>query len=329
MVREHADRRERRVSLTLRREILARGAPGTLLRTQLPLEIDAEGQSDANVEVRAGTGVQAVRAGDRIDARMPAGSAPMFEVGYAIDLRCAWRGEVVEAQRVESVREAEPSLGRWLSDAEGTIQVTSGIRSLARDLAEGTSTSWEAIRKLWSYVFRTITFGYVPYDRLEGREVLSKIIELGRADCWHASALLVGLCRALGLPARIVGGLPLHPSFSALHYWCEIHVLPYGWLPFDLTVSWVCAAGDPESSTWRDTFFGQLEPRLVLETFPRRRILLGPRLPKTFFHQIRSKDGGTEATFHDRDGGQPTYRDRVELTSVRDPREAARSKTTS
>jgi transglutaminase-like putative cysteine protease len=318
MAREHAAGSELRFGVAMERDVPYVGRPAALVRTQVALPSEgSEGapQSAIGVTLRAGRGVTFVRSGDVADARWRVDGSATLHLELDFGFRTSWRDARVEPERVEPFRAPDPLLATFLATSEGPIVVTDRVRALARDLAGDSTTPWQALRRFWAYLFETITIGNVPYERLRGPDLLWSTLEFGRADCWHAAALLVGLCRARGIAARVVGGLLLYRPAVSFHYWCEVHVPPFGWVPCDFALSWACAAGDarrPES----DVFLGRLDPRLVVERFPRRQIVLGPRLPKRFFLQPRAHAGGTEFVFRGLDDGATIYRDRLWLRSV-------------
>jgi transglutaminase-like putative cysteine protease len=75
-----------------------------------------------------------------------------------------------------------------------------------------------------------------------------------RGNCTDFHALVIGMARTAGLPARFAVGLPLAKSrgrgeIGGYHCWAEIHVKDRGWVPVDASE----AAKDP---TRRDYFFG-------------------------------------------------------------------------
>src|SRR5262249_28048025 len=63
-------------------------------------------------------------------------------------------------------------------------------------------------------------------------------LETRKGDCGPHSTLTVALLRAVGIPARLVGGLLYAPMFGgcfAQHAWCEVHMGQDGWVALDPT----------------------------------------------------------------------------------------------
>jgi hypothetical protein len=307
---------DHRFEIVLEREVVCGKRPvGSAFRTQMPLPIVTEAQDSVVVELRGGPGVTITREGDCLDARarVPPDKAALC-ITATIAVRSGWQGHKVEPGRVEPFRDPNPNNIAFLSASEGIIQVTDPIRSLARELAGDTRTPWEALGQFWDFFYTRMTVGSVHYHALKGDDVLSDIVRLGRADCWYGSALLVALCRARGIPARLVGGYNVYSVLLAYHYWCEVLVEPYGWLPCDLWPSWVRSDGQRADTAWSDYFLGRIDPRLVVERFPRQHLLLSPSLPRAFYVQQRSLGRGTEHAFHDLVDGTMAYRDRLRLS---------------
>ena len=84
------------------------------------------------------------------------------------------------------------------------------------------------------------------YSRIEdgnfGYNHASKILQEGLGVCTDYSVLYTALCRASGIPAIIVQGIPvfsiLNESGQELSYghaWVEIKLPGYGWIPIDVT----------------------------------------------------------------------------------------------
>lgn len=260
---------EREVRLDARR-------PGARLRTQLPLpEGDGE-QRDVRVALRAVPGVSAQRDGALLDVRA---EAPPGEPGprsalVSMDwsLRVGWRGVAVDPARVEPLRPPAPEDAPLLAAAEGPIRVTDRVRALAAELAGDARTPWDALRGFWRFLFLRLTLGRIHGHALSKEDPLSSLLDSGRADCYWASALLVALCRARGIPARLVSGYFLYGRCQTNHCWMELRVPPYGFVPCDLW-SWTLADGDVDSE-WGSWFLGRVDPRVVIERLPRRRLIL-------------------------------------------------------
>src|SRR5256885_39460 len=69
---------------------------------------------------------------------------------------------------------------------------------------------------------------------------ITECLAHGQGVCQDFTHLMIGLARALGIPARYVSGL-VHPDqqryrgFSQTHAWCELLFPTFGWVGFDPT----------------------------------------------------------------------------------------------
>ena len=109
--------------------------------------------------------------------------------------------------------------------------------------------------------------GRIHHDELDPDDPLGSIAGRGWFDCLAGSSLLAGLCRARGIPARVVNGFTLYEMIPSNHFWTEVLLPPFGWVPFDLG-SWELAAGDRDDRRWSEHYFGRLDADDVPEIPP-------------------------------------------------------------
>lgn len=103
----------------------------------------------------------------------------------------------------------------------------------AADLTRGARHRWDAVQILTRWVFE-----HIDYD-IPGGGTAARTLALGRGECGSQSRLLAGLCRAAGIPARVViGGFYFHDTGGAFgqHAWTEVHMGDGGWVPIDATI---------------------------------------------------------------------------------------------
>ena len=112
------------------------------------------------------------------------------------------------------------------------------LRELANELSpqQGGSLGELALRML-----------YLIDDKFQYRQgvttaasPITEVLEHRKGVCQDFTHLMIGLSRALGIPARYVSGL-VHPDaqrfrgFSQTHAWCELYFPSAGWIGFDPT----------------------------------------------------------------------------------------------
>ncbi len=90
----------------------------------------------------------------------------------------------------------------------------------------------ENVKDLFDYVLENMSyFGYNP-GAVGGIEALKS----GGGDCTEYSDALITLCRACGIPARMIEGYVMDiEEINIGHNWVEIYLDDYGWVPFDPT----------------------------------------------------------------------------------------------
>lgn len=151
--------------------------------------------------------------------------------------------------------------------------------------------------------------GMVHYDQVNADAPGDWVLNAGWYDCQLGSALFASMCRAQGIPARILSGHMLYRLAPGFHYWAEVWIDELGWTPFDL-LTWDLSKGGRDLA-WRNCFVGKIDYRMVTQCFPLA--FTGPmsvRFPPAW-HLINAPfDGGMEINFTELDG-KLIYCDRV------------------
>ncbi len=111
-----------------------------------------------------------------------------------------------------------------------------------------------------------------------------------RADCVLGSSLLVALCRAQGIPARLLTGYLLHPANIGPHSWAEARLGTDLWVPFDFG-SWCYSAGNVDDPEWGGFYRGRIDARFLAETAPREFTGWGNAPPPERWYRLESLDG--------------------------------------
>jgi hypothetical protein len=117
------------------------------------------------------------------------------------------------------------------------------IRSTARSVAGEEKDPKKIAERLYNFVVDRMTYDEKKLDwETSGYSYASDILKKGKGVCTDYSILYAALCRAAGIPAKFVQGLPV---FSILtegggqlpyaHAWVEIKLPGYGWIPIDIT----------------------------------------------------------------------------------------------
>jgi len=177
---------------------------------------------------------------------------------------------------------------------------------------------YSLVRHFWMFMMNELNFGSVHHDELDPLHKLDWLLDHGWYDCQVGSALMVALCRARGIPSRVVTGYFLHETSPSFHTWLEAWIPGIGWMPFDL-IGWDLAPrGGNGDDEWRDYFFGQLDHRMTVERPPR---LFGGtgtvRLPPAWHMLITQQGLGCAVEFLDVEAGRLVYRENIEVKRCR------------
>lgn len=125
-------------------------------------------------------------------------------------------------------------------------------------IARESASAAEAVKRLNVEVFKTFNVAYHATKRPKPDQSPYESIQAGFASCTGLSILLIDACRAVGVPARLVG-TPLWTDGSGNHTWVEV---------WDREWSFVGAC---EPSKLNETWFLE-KARQADETSPEHRI---------------------------------------------------------
>jgi transglutaminase-like putative cysteine protease len=135
---------------------------------------------------------------------------------------------------------------------EALVPLDGPVRSLALEAIRGLDTDAEKAKAIYEKVV-----GLMKYDKSGtgwGRGDALFACDAKRGNCTDFHALVIGMARSVGIPARFAIGLPLPHErgtgdILGYHCWAELYVRGSGWVPVDASE----AAKDP---TRRGYFFG-------------------------------------------------------------------------
>jgi hypothetical protein len=305
----------RRYTVVIKRTFnLENRRPGERLRLRLPLPIESTALGDLETAFLPPEGLETdtVYAPARLDVLI-AGRAER-EVTIGVRTKFTAR-PFAPAHPGLMLDPAEAEL--YTRPSEGLIKISNRVRSLAEDLAGVGVSPCMALREFWNFIFDQLACGAVHYDQFDPAQPLDWVLEHGWYDCQLGSALFVALCRARGIPARLVSGYLLHTAAPAFHSWLEVWVEEQGWVPLDL-FSWDLSFGGRDAG-WRNYFFGQLDHRMIVE---RRPLLFNGtgtvRLPRAW-HRLVAPDGpGSAVEFRALGTGALVYREYIQVQPVDD-----------
>lgn len=152
-------------------------------------------------------------------------------INYAIDYQLnAYRG----------VSPVEP---RYLQAENGIESDSTTIINLARNLTIDCSTQLDKARKLFEYVNSSFDYERINQDTHSALET----IRIGKGVCEDFSLAYIALCRASGIPARLVRGYRFNDADlksgetdlkSFAHAWAEVNLPAEGWVTVEPTFTY-------------------------------------------------------------------------------------------
>lgn len=279
---------------------------GRSTRFRLPLPIPQPSITDLHVEDVVTNGLPWQISTDlcRFEVRGDPGQTDKFTIAQTLHF-------TVTPPRHDPTQTED--LGIYLTPSEGLIQVTDRVRVLAEKLTNPRDTQSQNVTAFWTYLLDHLCLGAVHYDQFGANTpATDNVLETGWFDCQVGSALLIALCRACAIPARLVGGILLYPAAPTPHYWCEIWFDGKGWRPFDLAC-WDLSTGGRDTR-WRNHFAGQIDARLTTERFPLQ--FTGPsgaQIPAAWHVSSAMIANGARTTLHDVKSGALIYSNDVSV----------------
>lgn len=294
-------------SVTLKREFNLRLAPGAQVRLRAPFPLE-----DQSLR---GLTLKSLRAPDLVadPAVAPGRIEGRFTVPQNGIVAIAWTASftayaMTAGRPLAPLQPSESEL--YTRSSENLIRVSPRIRALADSLAGSLRDPWTVVHRFWDFMLERLTPGVIHFDEVDRAHPGDWVLENGWYDCPLGSSLLVALCRARGIAARVIGGYMLYPDRPRFHAWIEFWDDARGWVPVDTMAAGLSAGGrDPR---WRDYYFGELDYRMKTECLPR--LFTGMptvRVPAVWHSLARVRDGGVEVGIFDTGSGAPVYRDHV------------------
>ncbi|MGB0932061.1 MAG: transglutaminase domain-containing protein [Chitinophagales bacterium] len=140
------------------------------------------------------------------------------------------RYDLHTAKKMPKSTNNDLGLGRYLKHESNFQKNNKKIQEQAKQLIG--KDEEETISNIFNFVIEHLEYhNFVEEDR-----GAKKALKQQRGDCTEYSELMITLCRANNIPAKIVSGKTLSGNQEVgLHNWVEIYMDEYGWVPFDPT----------------------------------------------------------------------------------------------
>lgn len=304
---------------SLRREWHSYAAtPGRpiVLRLPLPLRQAQRGPAQVRLLQPAGTSVEIREMPGRVELRLDSAAVagPIVAELVVEFLGGAVGDSMAPSAPIGASVDSEDQI--WLREREGLVAPSATVAALAEELARGIANARAFAYAAWEWLMTNLRFGDVHRAALGRDDPLGGVLQNRLADCMLGSSLLVALCRARGIPARLASGYLLHPANLGPHSWAEVRLAPGLWVPFDYG-SWCYCAGDASDPIWGRFFRGRIDARFLAEVAPRDFTGWGSAPPpERWFRLERLRGDRIEHTLHALPDGSLFRRDLLDLQIV-------------
>ncbi len=155
---------------------------------------------------------------------------------------------------------------KWYTASRGDIAITGSIKRRAKKIAGNETNPYLIAKKMYSYVVDETNYSHVPHLALDVRNIPESIYVHKKryGDCGAQSMYFCALLRSLGIPARSSGGWQLIPGISGGHFWAEVYIPNYGWIPADTSVGqlqkYLPGMTDEQRRIYKDFYFASMDP---------------------------------------------------------------------
>ena len=101
----------------------------------------------------------------------------------------------------------------------------------AREVVQGAINPYTQARLLYEHITEAYELTTEP---IRGRDDVLDMLKITRGDAYDFAVLFTTLARSLGIPALPVSGILVNADLKAInHWWSEIYIEDFGWLPVD------------------------------------------------------------------------------------------------
>jgi transglutaminase-like putative cysteine protease len=170
----------------------------------------------------------------------------------------------IDPAKVTSYNTSDPEYRKYTATGRNTAVIPE-IRAKAKKIVGNETNPYLQAEKIYWHVIGH-PYSSVPHERLNAAGIPEStyILTTGYGDCGTQSTYFAALCRALGIPARAVGGYQLVPGHEGQHFWSEYYLPGYGWIPNDVTVAegaeWSHNATDADRLRYKTYYSKNLDP---------------------------------------------------------------------
>jgi hypothetical protein len=166
------------------------------------------------------------------------GPGKRFEVNWLAHVKLSGIQYHLSPEKAGTLADCPDDVKRlYLCDGPKYKLESETIRRAARAAVGDEKNPYWIAKRIHDYIIQ-----HLAYKRDRRWDDAATVVERGSGSCSEYTFLTIALARAVGLPARYVGGTacrakkrePRHVD-RVFHRWAEVYIPPYGWVPMDST----------------------------------------------------------------------------------------------
>ena len=173
---------------------------------------------------------------------------------------------VIDPAKVGSYNTSDPEYLKYTAPSKNIV-LSPQLKQKARDIVGNETNPYRKAQKIYWHVISQ-PYSLPSYARLltngTGQPISEYVRITGYGDCGAQSAYFAALCRAVGIPARALGGRQMIPGYGGSHFWSEYYLPGYGWIPNDVTIAegaeWSYNATDADRLRYKTYYSENLDP---------------------------------------------------------------------
>jgi PKD repeat protein len=141
----------------------------------------------------------------------------------------------------------EKELKQYTKSSKYIDSDNEAIKETVKQVVGAETMPYKVAEKLYNYVVQKLEYDYEKLAQINSGKFgetnkASEILNLDKGVCEDYSILYAALCRAAGIPAKYVSGVPIRSiayeeskELANGHAWNEINLPGLGWIPIDTT----------------------------------------------------------------------------------------------
>ena len=160
-----------------------------------------------------------------------AGKPTVFSITYELTLSAQYHA--IDPAKVMPEK-ITPELAPYVAERAPHVVFTEPLRVFSRQVVGDATNPYRIAQRIFAAVDEIPWAGAREYSTIP--DLSAYTVHAGHGDCGEQTMLLITLMRMNGIPARWQSGWTFTDGdYDDIHDWAEIYLVPYGWVPVDVT----------------------------------------------------------------------------------------------